>query len=233
VDEVLAVGDAAFQKKCLGKMGDVVKQGRTILFVSHNMSAIRALCRESLWIDVGEVITRGPTPEVLHRYLESPVENQKVSVSDRRDRTGDGSARICSLSITTEHGQLPICTDSRLKITVTYTSHKSVRRPRIYVSIFDMSYLAGVYALDSEATGDLPKVLPPGGTLTCITEPIKLTPGRCYANVGLCSEGVEVDHVTAAVCFDVEAAPSAESGKGPSRDWVICTLGYRWSASEG
>ena len=68
VDEVLAVGDANFQKKCLGKMGDVTKQGRTVLFVSHNMGAITRLCPRSLWLDGGEIVLDGSSNEVLNRY---------------------------------------------------------------------------------------------------------------------------------------------------------------------
>src|SRR5882724_1962350 len=61
VDEVLAVGDAAFQKKCLGKMEEVAKEGRTVLFVSHNMTAIRSLCRRVFWLDNGEIVETGET----------------------------------------------------------------------------------------------------------------------------------------------------------------------------
>jgi lipopolysaccharide transport system ATP-binding protein len=68
VDEVLAVGDVAFQKKCLGKMGDVAKQGRTVLFVSHNMGAITRLCERSLWLDQGELVLDGASNAVVNRY---------------------------------------------------------------------------------------------------------------------------------------------------------------------
>lgn len=70
VDEVLAVGDAAFQKKCLGKMGQVARSGRTILFVSHNMPAIRNLCTRTAWIDRGQLRRIGATAEVVHEYLQ-------------------------------------------------------------------------------------------------------------------------------------------------------------------
>ncbi len=69
VDEVLAVGDAAFQKKCLGKMGDVAQEGRTVLFVSHNMAAIKRLCRHAIWLHDGQVCAAGATTEVVARYL--------------------------------------------------------------------------------------------------------------------------------------------------------------------
>ena len=69
VDEVLAVGDAAFQKKCLGKMGDIAKQGRTVLFVSHNMAAISSLTQSCIWIDRGCIAAQGETDKVVNAYL--------------------------------------------------------------------------------------------------------------------------------------------------------------------
>ena len=71
MDEVLAVGDAAFQKKCLGKMGAVASEGRTVLFVSHNISAIRELCTTALWIDKGHIAASGEVDEVIGKYLKS------------------------------------------------------------------------------------------------------------------------------------------------------------------
>ena len=71
VDEVLAVGDAEFQKKCLGKMGDVAHEGRTVLFVSHNMQAIRKLCKETIWIEAGQIKQRATSEEIVDRYLKA------------------------------------------------------------------------------------------------------------------------------------------------------------------
>lgn len=69
VDEVLAVGDAAFQKKCLGKMDDMTKEGRTVLFVGHNMSAILNLTQTCMWIHDGRVVAMGETPRVVDEYM--------------------------------------------------------------------------------------------------------------------------------------------------------------------
>jgi len=74
VDEVLAVGDAEFQKKCLGKMGDVAREGRTVLFVSHNLGAINRLCASAIWINDGEVEMAGDSEHVVGRYLSSGAE---------------------------------------------------------------------------------------------------------------------------------------------------------------
>src|SRR5205085_5711556 len=71
VDEVLAVGDAEFQKKCLGKMQDVAGHGRTVLFVSHNMAAVESLCTRAVLLEQGRVAAQGATREVLRRYLQT------------------------------------------------------------------------------------------------------------------------------------------------------------------
>lgn len=76
VDEVLAVGDADFQRKCLGKMGDVAQQGRTVLFVSHNMSAIQRLTQETIVLDKGHILMRGSTPEAVDFYLNQGLSKQ-------------------------------------------------------------------------------------------------------------------------------------------------------------
>jgi lipopolysaccharide transport system ATP-binding protein len=71
IDEVLAVGDAAFQKKCLGKMGNVAKEGRTVLFVSHNMAAVQSLCGRVIWLNDGRIVEEGQPGQVVSRYLQT------------------------------------------------------------------------------------------------------------------------------------------------------------------
>jgi lipopolysaccharide transport system ATP-binding protein len=83
LDEVLAVGDAAFQKKCLAKMGEVAREGRTVLFVSHNLTAVRSLCRRAIWVHGGVVTQDGPASEVVSRYLATS------SPADRREQRWD------------------------------------------------------------------------------------------------------------------------------------------------
>jgi lipopolysaccharide transport system ATP-binding protein len=100
VDEVLAVGDASFQKKCLGKMGDVAHEGRTILFVSHNMSALQKLCTRALWLEGGMVVMEGETSDVVNRYLQRTVENNlKVVWEDPHKAPGDERVRLESVRV--------------------------------------------------------------------------------------------------------------------------------------
>jgi lipopolysaccharide transport system ATP-binding protein len=85
IDEVLAVGDAEFQKKCLGKMEDITKsEGRTILFVSHNMDAIRQLCQKCLLLENGKIIDAGKTKEVIEKYTSSTVFESKVDLTKKQ-----------------------------------------------------------------------------------------------------------------------------------------------------
>jgi lipopolysaccharide transport system ATP-binding protein len=98
VDEVLAVGDVAFQKKCLGKMGQVAGEGRTVLFVSHNMAAVRNLCPRAILLESGSILTSGPTEEVITRYLlEGSAQTSHTVALPRTDAPAVGtSLRFCS-----------------------------------------------------------------------------------------------------------------------------------------
>jgi lipopolysaccharide transport system ATP-binding protein len=94
VDEVLAVGDAEFQKKCLGKMKDVAGQGRTVLFVSHNMAAVKNLCTKGIILKNGQLIFSGDSDEACNTYLGMSMDQAQDSLELRKDRTGTGEIII-------------------------------------------------------------------------------------------------------------------------------------------
>src|SRR5436305_3344688 len=87
VDEELAVGDAGFQRKCLGKMGDVAREGRTIIFVSHNMAAVESLCRRGVLLEGGRVTAVGSQMEAIAEYLRSTTPPGHT-LRERTDRRG-------------------------------------------------------------------------------------------------------------------------------------------------
>ncbi len=98
VDEVLAVGDAEFQKKCLGKMDDVAREGRTVLFVSHNMPVIQRLCHRAILLDQGRIVHDGPVQETVSHYLTLGMERMgERSWPDTDHAPGDDVARLCSV----------------------------------------------------------------------------------------------------------------------------------------
>src|SRR5437667_6320217 len=106
VDEVLAVGDAEFQSRCLGKMHEVVHEGRTILFVSHNMAAVKALCRRALWIDRGRIAADGGVDVVVDQYLSKngPAATGGY-VPANAPRAGSGEARLRQVALQDRRGR--------------------------------------------------------------------------------------------------------------------------------
>ncbi|MGA0571647.1 ABC transporter ATP-binding protein [Variovorax sp. VNK109] len=103
IDEVLAVGDAAFQRKCLGKMDDVGREGRTLLFVSHNMAAVETLCNRAVLLAGGRLVDVGETRRIVEAYSETW--RKAVDLNDRHDRSGTGRARIESIVMEADSGE--------------------------------------------------------------------------------------------------------------------------------
>ena len=117
VDEVLAVGDGRFQRKCLDKMQDVGRQGRTVLFVSHNMPAITRLCPRTILLDAGRVIGDGPSSEVVGAYLSSGLGTTAVRVwPDLQTAPGDDIVRLCAVRVCTKDGVVSDALDIRQAI---------------------------------------------------------------------------------------------------------------------
>jgi lipopolysaccharide transport system ATP-binding protein len=106
VDEVLAVGDAEFQKKCLGKMEDVAeKEGRTVLFVSHQMSSIENLCSRAILLESGKIIVNTTSTEAVNLYLSKAHSMDKnQALAERKDRSGSGKLRVSSLTVFNQEG---------------------------------------------------------------------------------------------------------------------------------
>jgi lipopolysaccharide transport system ATP-binding protein len=101
MDEVLAVGDAAFQKKCLGKMGEVAKEGRTVLFVSHNLTAIKSLCGRTLRMDKGEIVDVGITEQVVLKYVQSCTQTRRQQTWDHvSPAPASAEVQLRSISLT-------------------------------------------------------------------------------------------------------------------------------------
>jgi lipopolysaccharide transport system ATP-binding protein len=231
VDEVLAVGDASFQRKCLGKMEDVATEGRTVLFVSHNMAAVSSLCSRACWLDAGRICASGETAEVVEAYLREAHGTETVRVDERLDRTGDGAARIASLSVSSANGGGVISSASQLEVTIGYSADRPLRHAQFLIGVYDFNN-TGIFLLDSDAAGGLPEVLPSEGVIRCITDPINLTPGPCYVNVAVRRAGGLADYVQRALVFDVAADDFYGSGKLPARDWAITLLRQDWHLNE-
>lgn len=99
IDEVLAVGDSGFQKKCLGKMEDVGREGRTVLFVSHNMASVQNLCTSCLFLEDGKIRSIGDSKDVIGQYVSSINLGDKTELAERKDRKGSGEIVFDAVSL--------------------------------------------------------------------------------------------------------------------------------------
>lgn len=116
VDEVLAVGDAEFQKKCLGKMGDISKgEGRTVLFVSHNMAAVKGLCTKGILLENGAVVSEGPISKVVHHYQKSAASLNQWSGQD-----GDENMRLIQARIYNEEGNDSFSNTDKIQVSLIF-----------------------------------------------------------------------------------------------------------------
>lgn len=229
VDEVLAVGDAAFQKKCLGKMDGVAHQeGKTILFVSHDMSALQSLCSKAFWIHNGQIIQQGATTEVVQSYLESTSVEEEIPLAQRKDRGGDGTARLTSLKIESTEPDGVIYSGSRLKFTIGYESPKPLLYPHFTISLYDYRSNCGIFRLSSNGKDGIRESLPPQGKVFCITAPINLTPGRCFVNLTLKTSSGTADHISYAKFFEVHYQDIDGKHKPPNRESVINLVKHQW-----
>lgn len=130
IDEVLAVGDAEFQKKCLGKMQDITSSGnRTILFVSHNMNAVQNICNKGLVLSHGQIIYMGEVSGAVDKYIDSRRTIMQKSVSERKDRAGDGFIRFTDCVLMNEKGDriANACLGNPLTIELTFECRERYR----------------------------------------------------------------------------------------------------------
>lgn len=208
VDEVLAVGDAEFQKKCMGKMEEVTtKQGRTILFVSHNLTAIQELCNKTILIENGSVKEIGDTKEVIDLYMEenSSLIEQEQDLSSKK-RIGTGEIQFTNIMVTNSNDSEIIRSDDRLKIIMSYkkNSEKKLDDTKVVISIFNAQTQQLVLRLDSEMTKDtVSNITEPLGEINCETSPIDIKAGRYSITLDFFIYGKICDHIDNAYEFEV------------------------------
>ena len=191
------------------------------------MATIQALCERAYLLDEGHVVSEGPAREIVREYLHVMTSTVSVDLEDREDRRGDGAVRTTGLRIENLDGDSTIRTGTRLKVTLSYRSDRPLRRSRFVVSIYDITR-TGIYLLDSDVNSSLPDVLPAEGEITCVTEPIYATPGRCYVNVSAFQAATLADYVDNAAAFDIEEDDPLEIGSVPRREWAVQMLDHRW-----
>ena len=233
VDEVLAVGDAEFQKKCLGKMGEVAQGGRTVLFVSHNMRSIQQLCRSALLLANGRVAANGPVDECVAAYLGS-VSSESSGYADlsnsRVSRRGSGECRFDSFQLLNVAGEQA----SRFRfgepflVKITVSASQNIGSVALGFSFVGRTgyEIMGTAAHDGNSASAIRQG---GNEFLCKIEPMILNPGLYTIRAAIFIAGQLFDHVDEVMQFEVEAA--AKDVSLAPRDHYVgdVYVPYKWS----
>ena len=229
VDEVLAVGDAQFQKKCLGKMEEVGKEGRTVLFVSHNMGVVQTLCTRGILLRYGTVVSDETAYEAVSTYLQTLEKSASQNLLERTERKGKGEIRLSKVEVfsSADWTSTTIATGRPAY----FVFHVTKPQPGMscIFTLYDQ-YGQPVTNFNSSVrsyqdTGNLDT----STKLVCEIDEILLIPGIYRMNVAIMSNGELQDHIEGAFSLEVE--------EGPLRGRPVIASGYgsivmphRWSS---
>jgi lipopolysaccharide transport system ATP-binding protein len=206
VDEVLAVGDADFQKKSLGKMDEVTKSaGRTVIFVSHNMDAIKRLCTKCILLQHGKLVMFDETKKVVSAYIEGGQSESQQSLRNRKDRENKGRLKMTDVAITTTSGKTKLESGDALRFRIQYEStfEQPIKNVRMVIAIVNDD-LRNVLWLDSQVGRVSFGELATNGELVCETEPIQLIAGRYFIHLNFHINGTTEDLVLLAASFELK-----------------------------
>jgi lipopolysaccharide transport system ATP-binding protein len=181
VDEVLAVGDTAFQRKAIDSMRGLVQQGKTVILVSHDLGNVRGLCQQVLWLEKGQIRALGPTEEIVAQYLDD-VNSRAATDQAARDRTetrgGSGDARYTDVALLdpTGHATDVFQPGEPIRVRAAYQARRPLERPIFRFAIIAPSHGVTICAADTHAS-DIPDLVEGDGVVEATFEPPPLQPG--------------------------------------------------------
>ena len=218
VDEVLAVGDAAFQKKCLGKMNEVSKSdGKTILFVSHQLNTLQALCNKGLVLSKGEVSLNISTSEqAIKHYMLLANQTARTAIYDRLDREGEGKIKVTDIKFSNSTKQFieELITGQQLFIHISYQCINTFIGKKISIALAFYGDDGILYTvLNSENTGVVYDNVKGSGELLCSINKLPLMEGDYFINVSINENGITQDWVQEATTISVIAGDFYGTGK--------------------
>ncbi|MBK8023629.1 MAG: ABC transporter ATP-binding protein [Chloroflexi bacterium] len=219
VDEVLAVGDVEFQRKCLGKMSQVAGEGRTVLFVSHQLQAVESLCTRAIMLQNGRILLDGDVQSIIESYVRS-ISERSVSAdrwTDESDRGGNGTSRFRSIRILDKEGHettaLPMGVE-RFSIELTFECRSPLRNPSFALRLQNTLKVDIVSWRTHETLGEMPGA-ERGGCVRLNVEGLNLLPGSYFLSVAMNDGGQVIDLVEQ--CAQIEIVPRSiyNTGKLP------------------
>jgi lipopolysaccharide transport system ATP-binding protein len=235
VDEVLAVGDIEFQRKCLKKMENLHETGRTVVFVSHNVPAVESLCSRVIWIDKGQIRGDGKTGEIIEDYTAtfSNVTGPTSELGEVKERDGDGKIRITALEILDVNRKRKVFV--RSGDSVVFRLHYTVTEP-VPFPYFGVAFFSdlGVKISEINTWGsglEIPEMAAGEGFLEVEVPFLNFMPGRY--SITLWASQIKVKHDLLSYCAVLEVEPSDYygSGRGIDRGFGIVFLPCTWNVA--
>jgi lipopolysaccharide transport system ATP-binding protein len=234
VDEVLAVGDADFQKKCLDTMDGLRSSGRTVLFVSHNMAAVESLCSRCIWIEAGKLRADGDARSIVSEYMRTFAQSSAgtVNLEKIESRTGNGAGRFTHMEFLNEAGETTnyLRSGDRITLRLHYRAHQELRDLVVGINIHN-EYGTLVAASNNWATGDdIPIVEPGEGYADFEIDCLYLLPGRYFLSLWLGKWSNLHDVLKNCISFDVEPSDYYGSGRGIDGSFGLMFFPSRWKS---
>jgi lipopolysaccharide transport system ATP-binding protein len=216
VDEALAVGDVAFQEKCLAKMRTIASSGRTVLFVSHNLSTVSELCTRAMLLKAGRLIQSGDTGSVLAYYQASVARAAALPLSERIDRGGSGVLRFTHLH-TDGNGGNTVQSGKALSIVLSYVAPEGIWLHNVALAMRICSpFGTPLLTCSTLLQGIHIDRLPPSGEVSCTIPSLALAPGRYQLDLSCSVEAARADDLPAAGYIQVLPSDYSASGKWPN-----------------
>jgi lipopolysaccharide transport system ATP-binding protein len=233
VDEVLAVGDAEFQKKCLGKMSNVASGGRTVLFVSHNMTAIESLCDWCIGLQSGKIFMRGPTTDVLDDYLGSGhTVKGELDLTTTTHREGLGPLRFARISLYDGHGELidRPRVGQRLEVRLRFSGSDPTRRAARVSVVFATNRGITLFICDTESAHKESVRIGGNDALRLTIPELPLSAGTYSLRLYLERAGVIEDWIKDDLEIEVADDDFFDSGQNTPTSWQgqVVLVRHRW-----
>ena len=233
VDEVLAVGDVGFQKKCLGTMRELGQSGRTLVFVSHNMAAIENLCKRTIWIAGGKVEQDGPTKDVIRAYLKSfgAAEENTFDLSGIRERRGTGEARLVKMEfLNSDGGRNMIHSGESLSVRLHFECIRDLPGLHFGLRIFSSLGVLVTEATTMATNEEIPLAGKGYGCIDLEIDFLNLLPDTYYIGVWVASTYVAYDYLDNIAKLEIEPSDYYGTGRGIHSRYGLVFLPYQWSA---
>lgn len=231
IDEVLSVGDTQFQKKCLGKVNDAAKAGRTIFFVSHNLAAVENLCRRGIVLEKGKVTFLGKQTEAISHYLTKADTNSGMDFSDRDDRIGSGEVRVTAIEIKDSSGQTvdTATCGQEIDICFHFETAPDYKKSNVMIGFMVRTYLdVPVFLQHNRLTRNHWDALPPRGTFVCRIRRLPLPPASYRLGFSVMCDNEYLDRIDDAGELIVTDGDFYGSGEVPPLTHGCCLVDAEW-----